>query len=67
MFGPEFNTVIVYSISSPVFTTDLLTVFVKLKSAISTTLSVTVEVLLANLVGSSFEPEIVAVLTTEPF
>ena len=66
VFGPEFNTVIVYSTSSPIFTSVLLTVFLKLKSAISTTLIVTVDLLLFFFVGSSLLPEISAVLTTVP-
>ena len=66
VLGPEFNTVMVYSTISPTFTTDLSTTFVKLKSAISITGVVTVEVLLANLVGSSLVPETTAVFTTEP-
>ena len=66
VFGPEFNTVIVYSTISPTFTTDLSTTFTKLKSAMSITGIVTVEVLFPNLVGSSFVPETTAVLVTEP-
>ena len=66
VFGPAFNTVIVYSTSSPIFATVLLSVFFKLKSAISTTLIVTVDLLLSFLVGSSLVPEISATLTTVP-
>ena len=66
VFGPEFNTVIVYSTILPTFTIELSTTLVKLKSAISITGVVTVEVLFPNLVGSSFIPETTAVLVTEP-